>query len=335
MGIVGVAIFVILRKRKQQRNSFYNSESPESTILLHTVSSISNSDPLEENDPNLLITLEANSTVPDNDSSNNYASNTNSDNSKNNNNHIQDTNEAPEKLYLYEDMADTEPVTNSDCNGTSSSSPIYDYATPYAKQVLSHPSIEKDILIDGVIGNGSFGVVKLGRIHNSCVPFYCRDLILKDGKNNYLPCAVKLLKDGSDEKAKRDFSDECKMMANFYHPNVIRVVAVLLDSNPAMLVTEFMKYGDLKRALIISEKKSVLWNEKELLHVALQIAKGMEYLQSIKFIHRDLAARNCLVSDGLTVKISDFGLSKELNEKNYYQLHSKGKLPIRVMWMLF
>jgi len=57
----------------------------------------------------------------------------------------------------------------------------------------------------------------------------------------------------------------------------------------------------------------------------------MEYLASHHYVHRDLAARNCLVGDNLSVKISDFGLSRDVYAADYYRIQSKSLLPVR--WM--
>jgi len=52
-----------------------------------------------------------------------------------------------------------------------------------------------------------------------------------------------------------------------------------------------------------ADKNMKLLSLTEMLQMAGEIADGMAYLASTKFVHRDLAARNCMVAENGTVKI--------------------------------
>ena len=57
----------------------------------------------------------------------------------------------------------------------------------------------------------------------------------------------------------------------------------------------------------------------------------MAFLTSKHFVHRDLAARNCLLDERLCVKISHFGLSRDIYAKHYYRSKHKIPLPLKCM----
>ncbi|KAK5970779.1 Tyrosine-protein kinase Fer [Trichostrongylus colubriformis] len=94
-----------------------------------------------------------------------------------------------------------------------------------------------------------------------------------------------------------------------------------------MLVMELVDGGSLDSVLRKRKDDIPLG---DLVQYAFGAAKGLEYLHENDCIHRDVAARNCLVS-GTDVKISDFGLSRELSnrEKKYKLKDMNQRLPIR------
>ena len=118
-------------------------------------------------------------------------------------------------------------------------------------------------------------------------------------------------------------------MKDFCHPRVLHLIGVsFLDDMSPLVVTPFMANGDLLAFLRDDNKNPRV---SDLITFAIEIAEGMEYLASQKFVHRDLAARNCLLDHQNHIRIADFGLSRDVYEKDYYRPEEKGLLPVK--WM--
>ncbi|XP_064473244.1 hepatocyte growth factor receptor-like isoform X2 [Ornithodoros turicata] len=175
------------------------------------------------------------------------------------------------------------------------------------------------LILGPVIGQGQFGCVYRGTLE-------------LEGKGEVLSVAVKTLHNNSRgvELDGQAFLEEALIMKDFHHTNVLSLIGLCVDTDgQLMVITPYMKYGDLL-SYIRDERNSP--TVKDLITYGIHIAEGMNYLSSQKFVHRDLAARNCMLSEDFTVHVADFGLSRDVYEKDYYSGdNKKTKLPVK--WM--
>jgi focal adhesion kinase 1 len=170
-----------------------------------------------------------------------------------------------------------------------------------------------------LLGSGQFGEVFRGVYKNN---------------SHIMDVAIKKLKitDSIDEMEQDDFQliakrflREAKIMHGFDHPHIIKLIGIC-EPEPLAIVMELAKFGQLKNYLQTYRSQIDL---SSLLSYCGQLSNAMAYLEKKKYVHRDIAARNVLVVNHECVKLSDFGLSRELNENAY--LACKSKLPIK--WM--
>uniref|UniRef100_A0A3B3VK57 receptor protein-tyrosine kinase n=1 Tax=Poecilia latipinna TaxID=48699 RepID=A0A3B3VK57_9TELE len=170
-----------------------------------------------------------------------------------------------------------------------------------------------NIRIERVIGAGEFGEVCSGRLR-------------VQGKRE-IYVAIKSLKAGYSDKQRRDFLSEASIMGQFDHPNIIRLEGVVTKCKPVMIITEFMENGSLDTFL---KKHDGQFTVIQLVGMLRGIASGMKYLSDMSYVHRDLAARNILVNSNLVCKVSDFGLSRVLEDDPEAAYTTRGgKIPIR------
>jgi hypothetical protein len=203
-------------------------------------------------------------------------------------------------------------------------------------QPIDNYEIERENIVTmKLIGRGEFGVVFLG-------------FVKPDESKLY---AIKTLAEGK-EHYEESFVKEAQFMRSFDAHHVVKLIGYCTRGMPLLVVMELMKHGDLKKFLRknqpVSRTEPVmqasssytsapisvksLYPIRSVAEMAIEIADGMMYLESLKFIHCDLACRNCMVHESFTIKIGDFGMARELYHSDYYKPGSRNKkIPLR--WM--
>ncbi|CAI8033836.1 Hepatocyte growth factor receptor, partial [Geodia barretti] len=187
----------------------------------------------------------------------------------------------------------------------------------------------EDITLLDSIGEGEFGVVYKARLGLSK-----RVVAVKTLKGEFVQVEVD------------KFVEESLKMSRFKHGHVMGLIGVCLDAGSApYIIMPYMANGSLLKYLKRERNNIVVLDEtdedelgevrKRLMVICSQIASGMEYLAANKYVHRDLAARNCMIDAHFVIKITDFGLSEDVFERNYFRQDSSSgevvKLPIK--WM--
>ena len=153
-----------------------------------------------------------------------------------------------------------------------------------------------------VIGKGKFGVVNLG-IHKKTGQQVAIKILNKEN--------IKTLED------KELVRIEIGILKLCHHPNIVRLLDHLENSDYIYIITEYIEGGTLGQYF---KKKKFNFSERQATIIMSQIANGIKYLQQYGIVHRDLKPDNIMITqqnDYGVIKIMDFGLSKivSLNER--------------------
>lgn len=189
---------------------------------------------------------------------------------------------------------------------------------------LNHFS-EKCIKIHEKLCEGDFGDI------------YTGDVLIPQG--GVIPVAIRTLRMSSNSNAVQNFKSEANLLSSLQHPNIVCLIGVCFSDFFMAMLFEYVCESNLLQFLIkyspkrdTIDGKQVNVNYLEILdqlHIAIQIAAGIEYLSNNHYTHRDLAARNCLISDYMMVKISNFKLNREDYSSDYYCIPNNQSLPVR------
>ncbi|KAJ4768462.1 Protein kinase [Rhynchospora pubera] len=110
-------------------------------------------------------------------------------------------------------------------------------------------------------------------------------------------------------RIEKQFTREVTNLSHLYHRNIIKLVGACKNPPVYCIITEYLPGGSLRSFLHKLENKSLPLNK--VISIALEVARGMEYIHSQGVIHRDLKPENILFDQDFCVKIVDFGISCE------------------------
>ncbi|NXY22595.1 DDR2 protein, partial [Atrichornis clamosus] len=260
--------------------------------------------------------------------------------------------------YAEADIVNLQGVTG----GNTYSVPALTMDLLSGKDVAVEEFPRKLLTFKEKLGEGQFGEVHLCEVEGMD-KFTGKDFALEGlhgCSDRPVLVAVKMLRADANKNARNDFLKEIKIMSRLKDPNIIRLLAVCITDDPLCMITEYMENGDLNQFLSRQQAGGPPAGHAptvryccqgwagllapgtpcpgprtsrllDLRFMATQIASGMKYLSSLNFVHRDLATRNCLVGKHYTIKIADFGMSRNLYSGDYYRIQGRAVLPIR--WM--
>ncbi|XP_007954773.1 ephrin type-B receptor 6 [Orycteropus afer afer] len=146
------------------------------------------------------------------------------------------------------------------------------------------------IKLEEVIGTGSFGDVRRGRLQ----PRGRREQAV----------AIQALWAGAPENLQTALLGRAAMLGQFQHPNILRLEGVVTQSRPLMVLTELMELGPLDSFL---RQREGQFSSLQLVAMQRGVAAALQHLASFSFVHRALCAHSVLVNSHLVCKVARLG----------------------------
>lgn len=155
-----------------------------------------------------------------------------------------------------------------------------------------------DFELLSTLGTGSFGRVRLARMHNTD-SFYAIKIMKKE----------RLLQ----KKQEVHVRNEKNILSQISHPFIVKFYASFQDKNNIFFVQEFVRGGEMFTHL----RSAGRFPTKIAKFYHAELVLAFEYLHSLDIIYRDLKPENLLLDSKGHVKITDFGFAKRVPDRTF------------------
>jgi serine/threonine-protein kinase len=124
--------------------------------------------------------------------------------------------------------------------------------------------------------------------------------------------AVKVMHREMSEQADQleRFRQEARAVAKLSHPNVVSVIDAGEDGGHPYIVFEYVEGETLKQRV----NRSGALDPQEAIAYAIEIARGLSVAHARKMVHRDIKPQNILIDAEGRAKLTDFGISRQLEQ---------------------
>ena len=126
------------------------------------------------------------------------------------------------------------------------------------------------------------------------------------------PVAVKVMhrEMSEQEDQLQRFRQEARAVAKLTHPNVVSVIDAGEDGGHPYIVFEYVKGETLKQRI----GRVGALDTQEAIAYAIEVARGLSVAHARNMVHRDIKPQNVLIDEEGRAKLTDFGISRQLEQ---------------------
>ena len=159
--------------------------------------------------------------------------------------------------------------------------------------------IPKNLKIIKTLGRGSYADVYLVLDVNTHKYYALKNLVINN-KNSV-----------------KDITKEIEFYMMFNHPNIIKIYDYFVDKDEINILLEYAPYGTLEQYINKYKEHNKYLKEGKINSIILDLTKALKEIHSKGIIHRDLKPANILIGENQVIKLSDFGVCKNIKNKSY------------------